>query len=199
MFNPDASALNEKKLADERRREAFKNIERWTLELIPSDLREQAIVSTQEVVCGEPDCSPIDTAVAIVFEAGGDGMVGLPMMAHEVTMEELKAKFPTRDVLQKWHRGEFAEWPPFEEEELPQLRFAVGGRVRCRIGPDATKDWMPGTITQLWYTESKWPEGSYAPYRVKLDDGRDIFAPGDMDQVIRKLPEGEDAARSTTE
>ena len=69
MFNPDASALNEKKLADERRREAFKNIERWTLELIPSDLREQAIVSTQEVVCGEPDCSPIDTAVAIVFEA----------------------------------------------------------------------------------------------------------------------------------
>ena len=113
-------------------------------------------------------------------------MFGLPMEAYEVTKEELQSKFPTTDVLGKWHAGEDAEWPPYEEPEFPQLRFDVGEKVLCRIGPDAEKDWAPGTVTMLWYSEQTWPPGSFAPYKVKLDDGRSIFAPGDLDQVIRR-------------
>lgn len=114
-----------------------------------------------------------------------DGAFGLPMSAHEVTLEELQGKFPTSEVLEKWYNGEDADWPPMEQMELPELRFDVGKKVLCRIGPDIEKDWAPGTITQLWYAEENWPPGSFAPYKIKLDDGRFIFAPGDIDQVVR--------------
>jgi hypothetical protein len=116
-------------------------------------------------------------------------MFGLPMEAREVTKEELESNFPTHDVLEAWHKGEEAEWPPVDDPgETPQLRFDLGAKVECRIGPDAEKDWGPGTVSELWYREPSWPPGSFAPYKIKLDDGRDIFAPGDMDQVIRKRP-----------
>jgi len=189
MFNPDPKALDAKKVADERRKKAFDNIDKWSLELMPAAIRDAANVSAQEVVCGDPDCSPIDTAINIMFESGTDGMLALPMEAYEVTKEELALKFPTTEVLEKWHKGEEAEWPPYDSEELPELRFTIGTKVLCRIGPDAEKDWTPGTVIQLWYSEKSWPQGSFAPYKIKLDDGRAIFAPGDMDQVIRKAPE----------
>jgi len=119
--------------------------------------------------------------------------MGLPMEAKEVDPEELKNIFPPREILEKWHRGEEAEWPPEPEWEegampsgLPPLRFAVGQKVLCRVGAE---DWGPGTIVQLWYRESHWPPGSWAPYKIKLDDGRDIFAPGDLDQVIKANPD----------
>jgi hypothetical protein len=118
-------------------------------------------------------------------------MFGLPMEAREVTEEDLRGSFPTEDVLEKWQKGEDAEWPPVmdpSDMEMPELRFEMGTKVLCRIGPDATKDWAPGTIVMLWYREDSWPAGSLAPYKVKLDDGRDIFAPGDIDQVIKKQP-----------
>jgi hypothetical protein len=121
--------------------------------------------------------------------SGCNGIFGLPMEARDVTKDDLKDRFPTVDVLEKWYAGEDADWPPMEEEpELPELRFQVGTRVFCRVGPDAIKDWLPGTIVLLWYREPKWPMGSYAPYKIQLDDGRNIFAPGDMDQVIRLQP-----------
>lgn len=114
------------------------------------------------------------------------------MEAKEVTPEELKGMFPTKEVLEKWHRGEDADWPPMAApSEMPQLRFELGTRVQCRIGPNAETDWAPGEVIMLWYREANWPEGSFAPYKIKLDDGRDIFAPGDMDQIIRREPGSE--------
>lgn len=184
MFLPNAEALNEKKREDERRKQAFRNIEMWGLEMIPPAIREKAVISASEVQCGDPDCSPIDTNVCIMFQSGVDGYLGIPSYAHEVTKEELATRFPPIEILQKWHNGVDAEWPPLELE-LPQLRFELGTRVLCRIGPDVKKDWAPGTITQLWYSQTDWPEGSVAPYKIKLDDGRFIFAPGDIDQVVR--------------
>jgi hypothetical protein len=116
-------------------------------------------------------------------------MFGLPMEAREVTNEELHNKFPTNEVLEKWHRGEDAEWPPAEKSvQVPELRFVVGTRVLCRIGPDVDRDWAPGVVMMLWYREATWPHGSFAPYQIRLDDGRSIFAPGDIDQVIRRQP-----------
>ncbi|KAL3940598.1 MAG: hypothetical protein SGARI_000905 [Bacillariaceae sp.] len=102
------------------------------------------------------------------------------MEAREVTKEELQNNFPTKEVLEQWNNGEDVEWPPMAanvEPEFPELRFSL--------------DWAKGTVIKLWYSEANWPQGSYAPYKVKLDDGREIFAPGDMDQVIRAAPAAE--------
>ena len=117
-------------------------------------------------------------------------MVGLPMEAREVTAQELENFFPPLDVIEKWHRGEEAEWPPRDDDEAAAaaaaLRFDVGTPVLCRVGQ---ADWLGGVITQLWYREPSWPEGAFAPYKVRLQDGRDIFAPADMDQIIKLNPD----------
>ena len=106
------------------------------------------------------------------------------MEAKAVNDEVLDEVFPTPEVLRKWFNGEEAEWPP--EPEPQELRFAVGTHVLCRVGPN---DWAAGTVQKLWYRENQWPEGAYAPYKIRLEDGRDIFAPQDMDQVIRLNPD----------
>ena len=120
-------------------------------------------------------------------------MLGIPSESKDVTKEALFDNFLTNQVLLKWSRGEDAEWPPFDEHELdmekvrPQLRFQVGTRVVCRVGPDPVTGWVPGLVVQLWYREPSWPADSWAPYKVELEDGRGIFAPGDVDQIIREL------------
>jgi hypothetical protein len=65
MFLPEAQA--DKQRADEERKVAFRNIEAWSLELIPVAIRNDATVSVQEVQCRDPQCSPIDTAVTILY------------------------------------------------------------------------------------------------------------------------------------
>jgi hypothetical protein len=130
--------------------------------------------------------------IYVKINSGGNGLFGIPMEAREVTKEDLEALFPTDDVLEKWHKGEDADWPPNMDEvnnvTQQQLRFSEGANVLCRIGPDPVKDWAAGTVVQLWYREPNWPVGSVAPYKIQLDDGRDIFAPADVDQVIRLQP-----------
>jgi hypothetical protein len=115
-------------------------------------------------------------------------MFGLPLEANEVTLEELQENFPTEEYLRKWAAGEEAEWPPeppddFDESRMPSLRFEVGTKVLCRVGP---QEWFGGTIVQKWYREQTWPQGAWAPYKVELDDGRKIFAPADLPQVIKE-------------
>eukprot|EP00588_Corethron_pennatum_P008868 CAMPEP_0194275260 /NCGR_PEP_ID=MMETSP0169-20130528/8146_1 /TAXON_ID=218684 /ORGANISM="Corethron pennatum, Strain L29A3" /LENGTH=225 /DNA_ID=CAMNT_0039018681 /DNA_START=49 /DNA_END=726 /DNA_ORIENTATION=- len=103
--------------------------------------------------------------------------------------------------------GEEGYWPPFpeyeeeeeenEEEEdfgdpdalnRPPLRFIIGEAVQCRMGPDPVTGWAGGKVLRLWYRERNWPPGQLAPYHILLDDGREIFAPADVEQVIRKNP-----------
>ena len=69
-----------------------------------------------------------------------------------------------------------------------RLRFVVGQRVECRIDANAATDWAEGTATQLWYRGANWPPGSFAPYRIQLDDGRMVYAPHDAEQTIRSGP-----------
>jgi hypothetical protein len=106
------------------------------------------------------------------------------MEAKDVTLDHLKGSFPPEIILTKWYHGSDVEWPP---EELPPvaLRFREGHKVLCRVGPT---DWVPGTVVELWYRENNWQVGMYAPYKVQLEDGRDIFAPQDMDQIVRLNP-----------
>jgi hypothetical protein len=116
-------------------------------------------------------------------------MLNLPLEAVEVTENDLKNVFPPREIFEKWYRGEHALWPPEPEMGHPEgseeLRFDIGQQVLCRVGPT---DWASGTVIQLWYRESSWPEWVYAPYKIRLDDGRCIFAPQDMDQIIKLNP-----------
>lgn len=99
------------------------------------------------------------------------------MLAKEVTLEEIKNIFPPENILEQWHQGQDAEWPP-----PPTLRFSLGTRVECRVGPS---EWSKGTVIQLWYREENWAPNMVAPYKIQLIDGRNIFAPADADQIIR--------------
>jgi hypothetical protein len=121
-------------------------------------------------------------------------MIGIPLEAKDVSKEALLELFPTPQVLGAWYRDEDAEWPPMddlddedEDEEMmrPRLRFKVGDRVLCRVDPDSVTGWAPGKVAMLWYREPSWPPNSWAPYKIELDDDRNIFAPGDVDQIIR--------------
>lgn len=71
---------------------------------------------------------------------------------------------------------------------VPSLRYGVGDRVRCCIGP---RQWAAGSITRLHYREDNWPAGRTVPYQVMLDDGERIFAPADVDDVIRAALDGQ--------
>lgn len=182
---------------EKSRNNAYKLIKLWVISRIPQQFKDGLIVSVREVACGDPNCSPIDTAIAIVFPSNGRGLIGIPLEAKDVTEEDIEDFFPTPEVIEAWGRGEEADWPPVnnyidaEEEEpefdLPPLRYLVGTKVQCRIGPDPITGWADGIITELWYRENSWPQDSFAPYRVKLDDGRSIYAPGDLDTIIRKV------------
>lgn len=194
MFLPKSQdEKSEEAAATTARKEAYVRIEKWATDAVPEGIRSDLQIEVQEVQCGDPNCAPIDTAIMITFPtSGGKGMMGLPMEAREVTKEVLLESYPTEDVLTKWSKGEDAEWPPYEEDEYddetnrPKLRFEVGQKVECRVGPDPETGWAPGEVVQLWYREASWPPNSMAPYQIQLDDGRLIFAPGDMDQVIRQ-------------
>lgn len=68
MFLPKNEANNaDLRLAEQARREGYSRIEQWVTEAIPTEIRRGITVSVQEVQCGDPDCSPIDTAIAIMF------------------------------------------------------------------------------------------------------------------------------------
>lgn len=66
MFLPENAAQGN--TAEKERKAAFKKIEEWSLKLIPEPLRNDVTISVQEVQCGDPQCSPIDTAIAVVFD-----------------------------------------------------------------------------------------------------------------------------------
>lgn len=68
MFLPKTDTANaEVRASDQARREGYSRIEVWVVEAIPADIRRGVTVSVQEVQCGDPDCAPIDTAIAIIF------------------------------------------------------------------------------------------------------------------------------------
>ena len=61
------------------------------------------------------------------------------------------------------------------------LRFTVGTRVECNCG-----GWEPGTVVKLFYRQSSFPAGTFAPYQIQLDNGKLIYAPIDEDRVVRQ-------------
>lgn len=64
MFLPGRDVVDEK----QKRREVFNRIEKWCEELVPESIRSDCAVSVQEVMCGDPMCSPIDTVITLSFK-----------------------------------------------------------------------------------------------------------------------------------
>ena len=87
-----------------------------------------------------------------------EGVFGLPFSPDELEEDELSDYFPDETTLQQWKDGIRAPWPP-----KPALRFDVGDRVECRVGPHPVKGWAPGRIIKLKYSEPNWPPNMVAP------------------------------------
>ena len=80
-----------------------------------------------------------------------------------------------------------------------KLRFQVGDKVECMIGPE---QWGTGRIVRCLYREADWPPSKQsAPYQIKLDRKTAdrvgippqyalIYSDWDDEIKVRKLPEG---------
>uniref|UniRef100_A0A7S2FLE7 Uncharacterized protein n=1 Tax=Florenciella parvula TaxID=236787 RepID=A0A7S2FLE7_9STRA len=175
LFNPDA----QKEKARERK--ACGRVKEMVLELIPPELQDGIIVSVQQMACGDPGCAPIDTIINLTWQEGLSKPIKVGLEAHQIDYPDLQEALPPVEVITSWSQG--------EDAKSPELRFANGSKVQCRVGADPVTGWAAGTIVALWYREEAWPSGTYAPYQIQLDDGRLIFAPRDEDMVVRLNPD----------
>jgi G3E family GTPase len=62
-----------------------------------------------------------------------------------------------------------------------KLRFAIGDDVVCRT----SDGWVGGKIIEHFWRNDYMPPGVTAPYKIRLDDGKAIWAPEDDDRFIR--------------
>ena len=78
--------------------------------------------------------------------------------------------------------------PELEQVRLEQLRFDVGDSVECNVGGVRRSTWKKGAVVQKRYRNEYMPPGLIAAYQVRLDDSGDlIYAPEDVDEIIRKI------------
>ena len=66
--------------------------------------------------------------------------------------------------------------------DVIELRFEIGDKVLARVGPPSSENggWCGGSIIQLW------DDGN--PYRIRLNDGREVWGPKDDDAYVREDP-----------
>lgn len=74
-----------------------------------------------------------------------------------------------------------AATPEVYAKKLKMLRFKVGQKVKCSTGDG----WQAGEIVKLMFRDEYMEPGMIAPYQVKLGDGTLIYAPADVDEVIK--------------
>ena len=58
----------------------------------------------KEVICGDPECAPVDTVVTMVWEDGGRGMFAFPAAPEEIEDEDILENMPDTDILEAWKR-----------------------------------------------------------------------------------------------
>lgn len=70
MFDPEKALA--KKQGAGLKRKALEAIKAWVRELLPAEiLQDVDAIAVQEFQCGDPSCSPVDTAVRIMMKHGG--------------------------------------------------------------------------------------------------------------------------------
>ena len=67
-------------------------------ESLPQPVREalrasptHLMINAREVQCGDPTCSPVDVAIAMIFSNGRRAMTGMPMEMKDVRREDVAA------------------------------------------------------------------------------------------------------------
>ena len=194
LFDPSSTAERRKKAALIRATE--QQVSEWAMEAVPEDLRAGCRVSVFDAcACTDENCDPTGTVVQYFFREGRPGAVEIPKGIFDVSMEDFREVMPPEDVLRAWSEGRKMDWPPMPEAppaptfETHPLRFDIGRRVRCRIGPDPVRGWRAGRVVKHYYRESKWAPDKFVPYQVQLDDGTLIYAPRDKDKLIQAIDE----------
>jgi len=178
------------------KRDAIARVKSWVESRLPRehlDARD-CVVDVSEIQCGDPECAPIDTVIRIIYRDACGTAFGIPCEVEEVEVEDVERQMPPEAVVADWANGTPTTWPPEPEPQEPgpvptdRLRFEVGTRVRCRVGP-GEDGWAAGAVVAHWYRGRSWPTGQYAPYQVQLDrqdmGSGLIFAPYDDDACIR--------------
>lgn len=175
---------------------AIERVKGWVAKALPKEHLDDGacVIDVSEIQCGDPSCAPIDTVVRIIYRDGCGTTYGIPCEVEEVEEIDVDEHAPPMEIVEDWYNGTPTTWPP--EPEVPdpgpvptdELRFAIGTRVQCRIGP-GEDGWAGGAVVAHWYRGSTWPTGQYAPYQIQLDrqdmGSGLIFAPQDHDNCIR--------------
>ena len=91
---------------------AERDIIRWVNEMLPDFVRNApkdhpgaCVVSVQEAACNNPNCSPIDTEVELLFNNGQSGVLSCSKRMVEVTRADIEASFPAESSIIAWHEG----------------------------------------------------------------------------------------------
>jgi hypothetical protein len=114
MFDP--SKQSQAKLEALTKKRAQASVKEKCLQLVPMELQEGLLIDVKEVQCGDPNCSPIDTLISLVWTEGGTswpptpsshlpvfdissdytgrGMFALPLSVEEIEEEDLLDSFP---------------------------------------------------------------------------------------------------------
>ena len=93
------------------------------------------------------------------------------------------------DAEMRSYRAAWAAEDELLAQEAGPLRFEVGTRVECNLGPGAVVPsstlWVPGVVVGHYFREPHWPPESWAAYKVQCDDGGFYSATHDDDGCIR--------------
>ena len=82
------------------------------------------------------------------------------------------------------YRNDWADHEAALKRKAGPFRFDIGTRVACRVGQHED-DRAFGEVVAHFWREPSWPPERWAPYQIRLDSSELIFAPADIDGVIR--------------
>ena len=82
MFDPTKSKAAQAEKA--KKKKIYAELTNWATSIVPVEIREGLMIDVKEVQCGDPDCSPIDTMITLVWKEGGRGMFALPLSPEEI-------------------------------------------------------------------------------------------------------------------
>lgn len=72
MFDP--SKASQAKLDALAKKRAQASVKEKCIQLVPMELQEGLLIDVKEVQCGDPNCSPIDTVITMVWAEGGENI-----------------------------------------------------------------------------------------------------------------------------